>query len=157
MQNHGAYMEQSTWPELSLCWIGVSPLSNHYVCERTRTHSNIQNWHIQENTLKDLIHDAILVRENGPGMPGMFSPPPRVSDPDMHHGTCVTHVPSCVPGSLISGFLWSRWRGNRSWHSRRIRNPKFYASGKRSIYLNMLEIYLETITWDFFVVTFKTS
>ena len=21
------------------------------------------------------------------GMPGMFSPPPRVSDPDMHHGT----------------------------------------------------------------------
>ena len=28
-----------------------------------------------------------------PGMPGTFSPPPRVSDPDMHHGTCVTHVP----------------------------------------------------------------
>ena len=25
-------------------------------------------------------------------MPGTFSPPPRVSDPDMHHGTCVTHV-----------------------------------------------------------------
>ena len=23
----------------------------------------------------------------------LFSPPPRVSDPDMHHGTCVTHVP----------------------------------------------------------------
>ena len=28
-----------------------------------------------------------------PGMPGTFSPAPRVSDPDMHHGTCVTHVP----------------------------------------------------------------
>ena len=28
-----------------------------------------------------------------PGMPGTFSPPPQVSDPDMHHGTCVTHVP----------------------------------------------------------------
>ena len=28
-----------------------------------------------------------------PGMPGTFSPPLRVSDPDMHHGTCVTHVP----------------------------------------------------------------
>ena len=27
------------------------------------------------------------------GMPGTFSPLPRVSDPDMHHGTCVTHVP----------------------------------------------------------------
>ena len=28
----------------------------------------------------------------------------------MHHGTCVTHVPWCKPGSLTNGFLWSRWR-----------------------------------------------
>ena len=39
------------------------------------------------------------------GMPGTFSPPPNskkppVSDPDMHHGACVTHVPLCMPGSL---------------------------------------------------------
>ena len=45
-------------------------------------------------------------------MPGTFSPPPRVSDLDMHHGTCVTHVQWCMQGSLTSGFLWSRWRGN---------------------------------------------
>ena len=44
--------------------------------------------------------------------PGTFSPPPRVGDPDMHHGTCVTHVPWCILGSLTSGFLWSRWRKN---------------------------------------------
>ena len=25
---------------------------------------------------------------HAPGMPGTFSPPPRNSDPDMHHGTC---------------------------------------------------------------------
>ena len=68
---------------------------------------------------------------DAPGMPGTFSPPPRVSDPDMHHGTCVTHVPWCMPGSLTSGFLWSRWRGKRSRHSRRMRNPQFYISGKR--------------------------
>ena len=30
---------------------------------------------------------------HAPGMLGTFSPPPWVSDPDMHHGTCVTHVP----------------------------------------------------------------
>ena len=42
------------------------------------------------------------------GMPGTFSPSPQVSDPDMHHGTCVTHVPWCMPGSLTSGFLWNR-------------------------------------------------
>ena len=44
-------------------------------------------------------------------MPGTFSPPPRVSDPDMHLGTRVTHVPWCMPGSLTSGFIWRRWRG----------------------------------------------
>ena len=43
---------------------------------------------------------------HAPGMPGTFSPPPRVSYPDMHHGTCVVHVPWCIPGSLTSGFLW---------------------------------------------------
>ena len=32
-----------------------------------------------------------------------FSPPPGASDSDMHHGTCVTHVVRCMPGSLTSG------------------------------------------------------
>ena len=45
------------------------------------------------------------------GNAGSFSPPPEAKDPDMHHGTCVTHVPWCMPGSLTSGFLWSRRRG----------------------------------------------
>ena len=62
---------------------------------------------------------------------GTFSRPPRVSDPDMHQGTCVTHVPWCMPGSLTSGFLWNRWRGKRSRHSRCMRNPRFYVSSKR--------------------------
>ena len=38
------------------------------------------------------------------GMPGTFFPPlkrkPLDSDPGMHHGTCVTHVPWCMSGSL---------------------------------------------------------
>ena len=49
---------------------------------------------------------------HAPGMTGTFSPPPLVSDPGMHHGTCVTHVPWCMPGSLTSSFLWSRCQGN---------------------------------------------
>ena len=44
------------------------------------------------------------------GMPETFFPPLRVGDPVMHHGTCVTHVPWCMPGSLSSSFLWSRWQ-----------------------------------------------
>ena len=68
-------------------------------------------------------------------MLGTFFPPPRVSDPDMYHATYVTRVPWCIPGSLTSaltsGFLWSRWRGKRSLHSRRMGHPQFYVSGKR--------------------------
>ena len=48
---------------------------------------------------------------HAPGMPGTFSPSPQLNDPDMHHGTCVTHVPWCMPGSLTSGFLCNRRRG----------------------------------------------
>ena len=57
--------------------------------------------------------------------PGTFSPPLRVRDPGMHRGT------RCMPGSLTSGFLWSQWRGKHSRHSRCMRNPQFYVSGKR--------------------------
>ena len=28
---------------------------------------------------------------------------PLVSDPGMHHGTCITHVPWCIPGLLTRG------------------------------------------------------
>ena len=61
------------------------------------------------------------------------SPPLRVSHPDMHHGICVMHVPWCMPGSLTSGFLWSRWREKRSRHSRCMCNPQFYVSDKRPV------------------------
>ena len=70
---------------------------------------------------------------HAPGMPGTVSPPPRVSDPDMHHDTCVTYVPWCMPGLLTSGFLWSRWRWKPARHSRCMRNTQFYLSGKRPI------------------------
>ena len=53
---------------------------------------------------------------------------PLVSDPDKHHGTCVTHVPWCMSGSLTRG-----GGENVSRHSRRMRNPQFYVSGKRSM------------------------
>ena len=48
------------------------------------------------------------------GNAGTFLPPPRVSDSDMHHGRCVTHVPWCMSGSLTSGFLWIPYRWKRT-------------------------------------------
>ena len=82
---------------------------------------------------------------HAPAMPGMFSSPVRVNDPDMHHGTCLTHVPGCLPGSLTCGFLWSRWRGKRSRHPRRMRNPQFCVScmkpmGKRNCTVGILDM-----------------
>ena len=32
-----------------------------------------------------------------------LQPKPLVSDPGMHHGTCVTHMPWCISGSLTRG------------------------------------------------------
>ena len=65
--------------------------------------------------------------------PGTFYPPPRVSDPDLHHGTRMTHVPWCMSGSLTSCFHWILCRVKRSQYSRRMRNPQFCVSGKRPI------------------------
>ena len=73
-------------------------------------------------------------------MPGTYSPPPRVSDPHMHHDTSVAHVPWCMPGSLTSGFLWSRWRGKRS---RSKFNLQFYLSGKRP-----MEVQTQWVQWS---------
>ena len=59
--------------------------------------------------LSSLHYVMITLRiAHAPGMPGMFSRrrmqgKPLVSDPDMHHGTCVTHVTWCMSGPLTSG------------------------------------------------------
>ena len=70
---------------------------------------------------------------HAPGMPGTFIQPLPVSDPDMHHRTCVMHVPWCMPESLTSVFIWRWWQGKCSRHCQRMRNPQFYVSGMRSI------------------------
>ena len=76
-----------------------------------------------------------------------FPRPPQVSDPDMHHGTWVTHVPWCMPELLTSGFLWSWWRGKRSRHSQRMRNPQFHVSGKRPINAYMYAWYSRSVVF----------
>ena len=103
-------MSSAKWRQLRL---GLSGLILFYICH------------------EPLIRYVKLRVAHAPGMPGTFSLPPRVSNPDMHHGTCVTNVPWCMVGSQTSGFLWSRWRRRRSRPSRRMCNPQLYVSGKR--------------------------
>ena len=82
------------------------------------------------------------------GMTETFSPPPRASDPDMHHGTCVTYVPWCMPGLLTSGFLWNQWRGKRSRHSLLMRNQEFYVSGKRPMMIQFIHPHMRSRMLD---------
>ena len=44
--------------------------------------------------------------------------------------TCITARVLCMPGSLTSGSLWSRWRGTRSRLSQCMHNLQFGISGK---------------------------
>ena len=115
----------------------TAPVDNVSVQPLTTWHRISQAWRRSEIGLTPshgpLARYVNLRVVHAPGMPGTLSPSPRVSDPNIHHGTCVTHVLWCMPGSLTSGFLWRRWRGKRHRHSRRMRNPQFYVSGKRSI------------------------
>ena len=55
------------------------------------------------------------------------------SDPDMHHGTCVT-----ARAVMHVGIANPRWWGKRSRHSRRMRNQQFYVSGKRPMMCSVL-------------------
>ena len=71
---------------------------------------------------------------HAPGIPGTFSRhrlqrKPLVSHPGMHHGTCVTHVPWYMSGSLTRG------GGKRYRHSRCMHSLQMYVSGKRPIVL----------------------
>ena len=53
--------------------------------------------HGELNAIKCLAWASCQIRKiagaHAPGMPGTFSPSLQACDPDMHHGTCVTHVP----------------------------------------------------------------
>ena len=58
--------------------------------------------------------------------------PTNVGKRSRHASRHVRHARAVIHArSLTSGFLWSRWQGKRSPHSRHMRNPKFYVSDKR--------------------------
>ena len=112
-------------------WLGVfKPLP-----ERLLTEGNEINIHPINCATVLLQWPSCQIRKivgcAGAGKAGNVSLPPRFSDPNMHHGTCVTHVPWCMPGLLTCCFLWSWRRGKRSRLSRCMRNLQFYVTGKR--------------------------
>ena len=77
-----------------------------------------------------------------PGMPGMFSPPPRDARAVMH-----------------AGIGNPRWRGKRSRHSQRMRNPQFDVSGKRPMadVSTAIQVRITQHWEDLFVMELKSS
>ena len=71
---------------------------------------------------------------HAPGMPGTFSPSPTSKE--------TTNYPACITARAVMhpGIANPRWRGKRSRHSRRMRNPQFYISGKRPMGLCVLAL-----------------
>ena len=81
-------------------------------------------------------------------MLGTFSPPRRASDHDMNHGTHATYVPWCMPGTLTSGFLRSRWPMVRGpWHR--------LDASKANVILGIIHIVMCTI--DIYFLTHKPN
>ena len=68
---------------------------------------------------------------HAPKKPGTFSPPPTSKETaswgSRHASLHVRHARAVMHVGIAN--LW--WRGKRSRHSRRMRNPQFYVSGKR--------------------------
>ena len=56
---------------------------------------------------------------------------PLFSDPSMHHGTCVMHLPLCMSGSPTRG---DRQKSSR--YSQRMRKSQFLVSGKKLMIFN---------------------
>ena len=71
-------------------------------CISYQSHTCMASKHLHRCVHGPLYRYVKLRVAHAPGMPGTFSTPPRVSDPDMHHGTCVTHVPWCMTGSHLA-------------------------------------------------------
>ena len=90
-------------------------------------------WHMQFHKIKYLYYGPLegyvkLWVTHAPEMPGRFFPPPRVSDPDMHHGTCVI-ANWQFPLTSVAG-------KKGSWYTLRMRNPQFCIPGKTPIVHN---------------------
>ena len=81
---------------------------------------------------------------------GTFSPPLGLAIP-----TCITARASHMSGTLTSGFLWRRWRGKRSRHSRRMRNPQFYVCVKRPMDCAVVMVVTLSMYWKIRHPTFQ--
>ena len=87
---------RSLWGECNGWWLVNSPLK--WPLMRKRSHSMTSPWASYQIRK---IEGCRECRERFPRH--RLQRKPLVSDPDIHHGTCVTHVSWCMSGSLTRG------------------------------------------------------
>ena len=87
------------------CEVNRCKLQNDSPSRTSRSTEACQNLRKIRRMHGPLVRYVKLRVAHAQGMPGTFSLPSRVTDPNMHHGTCVTHVPRCMLAVLNSGFL----------------------------------------------------
>ena len=87
----------------SLYWIGVlAHLLGPYRTYKTRWHGSLTRY-VKLRVAHAPWTPGTVPPLPPPPPPQRFQRKPLVSDPGMHHGTCVTHVPWCMSGSLTRG------------------------------------------------------
>ena len=94
-------------------------------------------WLLSPGLFWPRIYNAPLVRyvkswvAHVPGMPGTFSPPPTSKETDSWRLRYASRHVRDARAVMHVGVANPRVRGKRSRHSRPMRNPQFYVSGKR--------------------------
>ena len=112
---------------LRLCWIKPSTFTNIVlalnVLVPNYSGSAVSITGLLPDTLNCRLRMRQECRERFPRR--RFQKKPPVNDPDMHQGTCVTHVPWCMSGSLTCG------DGEKVPLFPAHAHPQFCVSGKR--------------------------
>ena len=78
---------------------------------------------------------------HAPGMPGTFSPSPTSKESTSMLSRHASRHVRDARAVMHVGIANPRWWGKRSQHSRRMRNPQFYVSGKRPIAVCPMQIH----------------
>ena len=120
---HSSYTRSQFW-EMELCTLNIWSRRDTNPAATGSTVSYRYDSFSASNG--PLIKYVKLRFAHAPGMPGTFSPPLTTKETASWRSRAVMHV----------GIANSQWRGKRSRHSRSMRNPQFYVSGKRPILWN---------------------
>ena len=83
---------------------------------------------------------------HAPGMPVTFSPPPTSKETASWLSRHASRHVRDARAVMRVGMAHSRWRGKPSRHSRRMRNPQFYVSGKSPMVVSQYQDN-NTSTW----------